>query len=132
MSKKLITVAVVDDHPMIRELLSKILPVWGYKVIIQAVNGKDLLSQLRPGHVPDICTLDVNMPEMNGYETIKRLKKDFPRTRTLIYTMNVDEDQTESLRHTGADAVVSKTASIQELKSKLEALCPASKFQLSR
>jgi DNA-binding NarL/FixJ family response regulator len=76
--KKEIKIAVVDDHKAVRGSLKTILEMKHFKVVIEADNGRSLLEQLNgPSEIPHICILDVNMPEMNGFDTAKALKKDW-------------------------------------------------------
>jgi DNA-binding NarL/FixJ family response regulator len=73
-----IKVAIVDDHALIRKCLQELVSLWGYMVIPQAANSKDFLDLLIKGIIPDICILDMRMPEMDGYETIKVVKGKWP------------------------------------------------------
>jgi DNA-binding NarL/FixJ family response regulator len=116
-----IKVALVDDHAMIRNCLYNCLTLWGYTVVIQASNGKDFFNQLTANDPPDICIVDINMPEMNGYTTVKLLKERCPKVKTLMFSMNISS----GANHTSpanADAALSKTATISELKKVMEHL----------
>jgi adenylate cyclase len=68
------TVLVVDDEPSVRSLLGKTLEKEGYRVI-SAGNGIEALSLARE-HRPQAITLDVLMPQMDGWEALKQLKAD--------------------------------------------------------
>ena len=118
-----IKVALVDDHAMIRNCLYNCLTLWGYKVVIQASNGKDFFNHLTTANdPPDICIVDINMPEMNGYTTVKLLKERCPKVKTLVFSMNISSGANRKLP-VDADAALSKTASISELKETLAQLC---------
>ena len=52
-----------------------------------ADNGKDFIEKLNPANFPDILLLDLNMPEMNGHETIHWISKNHPEIKILILTM---------------------------------------------
>ncbi|MGD9504490.1 MAG: ATP-binding protein [Syntrophobacteraceae bacterium] len=67
-------ILVVDDNPTNLQLLVRMLKDQGYKAR-PALNGK-LALRAAAREVPDLILLDVNMPEMNGYEVCERLKKD--------------------------------------------------------
>ncbi len=71
---------VVDDAPDIRLLAELVLSMAGFTVTT-ASSGKDALCQLA-GDLPDIVVLDVQMPEVDGWETLSRLRGD-PRTADL-------------------------------------------------
>jgi DNA-binding NarL/FixJ family response regulator len=116
-----IKVALIDDHAMIRNCLHNCLTLWGYSVVIQAYNGKDFFNQLSVQDPPGICIVDINMPEMNGYITVKLLKERCPEIKTLVFSMNINSG-TNHTHPVDADAVLSKMAPISELKKILEQL----------
>ena len=72
---------VVDDAPDIRLLTELVLSMAGFTVTA-ASSGRDALAQLAGGDLPDIVVLDVQMPEVDGWETLSRLRGD-PRTADL-------------------------------------------------
>lgn len=75
----LIKIAVADDHHLFREAICSNIDTWeNCKVIIQAANGRQLLDKLQIKNQPDLALIDLEMPEMNGYETIKALKEKHP------------------------------------------------------
>ena len=115
-----IKVAIVDDHAIIRKCLQELVSLWGYLVIPQAANGKDFLDLLVKGIIPDICILDMRMPEMDGYETIKVVKEKWPGIKIIAYSMDFRDPNSE--QPDGADAIVSKSAPNQELKNALALL----------
>ena len=86
MADNLKKVIVVDDVQHIRELLSLILKSEGFDVI-ESVNGKDALRKLHGSGI-DIVITDLNMPEMNGFEFVKKLRSssDFHSTPVIMVT----------------------------------------------
>lgn len=115
-----VKIAIVDDHQMLREGLLNCLTIWGYSVIMQACNGKDFLDKLSEMNLPDICILDLNMPVLNGYETINILKKTWPSIKILVFSMNISKGTPGNTFN--ADAVISKSSGLAELKGALERL----------
>ncbi|MCS3797182.1 response regulator transcription factor [Niastella sp. OAS944] len=115
-----IKVAFADDHTMIRECLYNCLTLWGYSVIIQACNGKNLLDQISDENMPDICILDINMPELDGYETIKILSKSWPQIKIMVFSMSIIKGRNDKVA--GAHAVVSKADGVSEIKATLVSL----------
>jgi len=114
----LITIAVVDDHKYVREGMGDILLLMGFQVTIKAANGKDFLEQLsKVESLPDLCLLDLNMPVMDGIETAKAVKMQWPDIKILGYTFNSQE--TEKMIESGADACVLKCGDTPELKRTL-------------
>jgi len=69
-------ILVVEDHEYAREALATLLQMMGYKTI-EAANGKDALAMLAKGTRPDLILLDLMMPVMDGWEFMKRQRKDW-------------------------------------------------------
>lgn len=88
------TVALVDDHVLLRSSLARIITNFeGYFVLFQADNGKDFIDQISKKNTPDIVLLDISMPVMDGFETAAWIKKHLPDTKVLILSM-MDNDTT--------------------------------------
>ena len=66
------TVVIVDDSRMIRKMLRGILEEEGYAVIAEAQNGVEAVAAYKQ-HKPDIITLDITMPQMDGVEALKEI-----------------------------------------------------------
>ena len=83
-TKKKITVAIADDHGLLRNALARLVNTFeNYTVIFEAGNGKELKATILKHIIPDIIMLDVNMPEMDGYETAQWLNKNYPQIKIL-------------------------------------------------
>jgi len=115
-----IKVALVDDSPVFRNGIQEILELWGYEVALTAINGKDLLRQLTTANTPDICITDLNMPVMNGYETIAALKEKWPGIKIIAFSITTSTCEGIRALQAGAHAFVSKTGSIIELQKILQ------------
>jgi signal transduction histidine kinase/CheY-like chemotaxis protein/methyl-accepting chemotaxis protein len=85
------TVLVIDDDPSIRELLSDHLEKLGYKAI-SAQNGQEGLQMARQ-HKPDAITLDVMMPDMNGWTVLSALKEDPEVANIPVIMLSIIEDK---------------------------------------
>ncbi len=84
----LTTVSLVDDHIVLRHALATLIDASEQcKVIHQFNNGLDMTRHLRPDNLPDVMILDMNMPQMDGYETALWLQKNHPSVRVLMLTM---------------------------------------------
>jgi len=66
------TILIVDDEPRIRDFVSMNLELEHYRVI-EACNGLEALEQLRE-NLPDLIVMDVMMPEMDGFETLRHIR----------------------------------------------------------
>jgi CheY-like chemotaxis protein len=69
-------ILVVEDHDSVRTALTKLLSSTGYDVM-EAPNGSDALAQLASGPRPDLIVLDLMMPVMDGWEFMKRQRRDW-------------------------------------------------------
>jgi CheY-like chemotaxis protein len=101
-------VLVVDDSAVIRALISVNLELEGFDVVT-AVDGLDALDKIRE-EIPDVVTIDVVMPRLDGFDTVARLRAD-PRTSHLkiaMVTAAAQEADINKGRIVGVDAYVTK------------------------
>jgi DNA-binding NarL/FixJ family response regulator len=114
---QLVTVAIVDDHAMLRQAINLRLSLLGYKIVLEAENGKIFLDQLRVLPTPPhICLLDINMPVMDGFEAAIELKKNWPAIKILFFSMHNSKAYVSRAHQIGADGFLSKDASLEDLK----------------
>lgn len=101
-------VLVVDDHALLRTGVANIIDQErDLQVVAEAANGVDALAAYEH-HRPDVTLLDLRMPEMEGVETVRRIRLLDPRARVIILTTyDTDEDIARALR-AGAKAFVLK------------------------
>jgi CheY-like chemotaxis protein len=108
MTDRLWRVLVVDDSAVIRQLISVNLELEGFEVVT-AVDGQDALDKVHEVQ-PDVVTIDVKMPRLDGFETVERLRAD-PLTADLKIAMVTACAQAVDLRRgasVGVDAYVTK------------------------
>src|SRR5437667_11166250 len=80
-----IKVALADDHILLRNALASLINNFGNcKVIHESSNGKEFIDYLKKGCLPDVAIIDLNMPEMDGFETAKFLQKSFSTIHVLM------------------------------------------------
>lgn len=114
------TILVIDDEPGVRDLLQDALSGAGYRVEV-ATNGADGLDQLRRRSA-DLCIVDVNMPTMNGFEFLEKLRAHDPKTPVLMLTARDSSDDVEQGLREGADDYVRKPFSLDELLLRVAAI----------
>jgi two-component system, NarL family, invasion response regulator UvrY len=120
---KKIQVAIADDHVLMRGALAGLVNSFdGYTVIMEADNGKDLRNKIQQHQVPDIALLDVNMPEMDGFETTQWLHKNYPFVKVLVLSMLSDEKTIIKMFRLGAKGYLLKNTDKEELKKALDAI----------
>lgn len=116
------TIALVDDHVLLRNGLAELVRKLGFTVILEADNGKAFTEKLRDDEQPDVALLDINMPEMDGYETARWIKKNRPEIRVLALSMYDDENAIIRMLKNGARGYILKDCEPGELKAAIEAL----------
>lgn len=102
------TVALVDDHVLLRKGLANLLEDHGHEVVFEASNGNQMIEELSRHPVPEVMLLDINMPVMDGYESAAWLKKHFPGIRVLALSMYDDEPPVLRMIKNGARGYVLK------------------------
>jgi DNA-binding NarL/FixJ family response regulator len=122
-ANKKIQVAITDDHTLLRNALARLINSFeGYAVLLEADNGKDLRNKITKHLVPDIVLLDVNMPEMDGFETTMWLRKNYPFIKILALSMLSDEKTIIKMFRLGATGYLLKNTDADELKKALDAV----------
>jgi len=81
---------VTDDSHFMRSVISDILEAGGVEVVAQAKNGREAVEAVEQ-HAPDVVTMDVEMPEMNGIEAVERIMAEHP-TPVLMLSAHTDEN----------------------------------------
>lgn len=104
--KSAVSILIVDDEEMMRNLLEKILGREGYK-IKTAEDGVAALDVLRSEKI-DIVISDMKMPRMNGFELLKIVKKEFPQIGVIIMTAYGDTYTVKDALLLGADEYITK------------------------
>ncbi len=119
-----IRVLVVDDSVVIRRLVSQALAEDpAIEVVATAANGAIALQRI-PQVNPDVVTLDIEMPEMDGIETLRRIRRDYPNLRIIMFSTLTQRGATATIDALmlGADDYVTKAANVGKLNESLAAL----------
>lgn len=115
-------VVIVDDHLLFASSLENLIQTFeGYNVLFKAGNGVELQTLLSQQALkPNVILLDVNMPVMNGLETIQWLKKNHPDYKVLVLSMEDDENQILKMIRAGAKGYLLKDIDPDDLKIALD------------
>ncbi len=76
-------ILIADDSFVVRESLKKMLANSGHVVVAEATNGEEACTKYQL-HKPDLVTLDINMPGMNGIDTVKKIISEYPEARIVM------------------------------------------------
>ena len=116
------TIALADDHVLLRNGLANLLKELDYQVVAEASNGKELLDKLQGGIVPEVVLMDINMPAMDGYETTLWLKRNYPDIKVIALSMYDDETAIIRMLRNGAKGYILKDSDPSELKAAIHAV----------
>lgn len=122
MNKNSITIALVDDHILLRNGLAGMLRESGYTILFEADNGQEFTKKILTEGVPSIVLLDINMPVMDGYATAAFIKKNHPETLILALSMYDDEEAIIKMLKNGARGYILKDAHPADLKAAIDAI----------
>jgi two-component system, chemotaxis family, protein-glutamate methylesterase/glutaminase len=129
-------VLVVDDAMLIRRMVTDVLAADpSIEVVGEAANGRIALQKIAQLS-PDLVTLDIEMPEMDGIQTLKEIRKTYPRLSVIMFSALTERGAADTLEalHHGASDYVTKPASaagkataqqriLEDLVPKIKSLC---------
>ncbi|MBP3490190.1 MAG: response regulator transcription factor [Roseburia sp.] len=111
-----VNVMIADDHSMIREGLKQLLELEGdFQVIAEACDGVDCIQKLETVS-PDVLLLDINMPNMNGLEVLKKLKEKRIKVKVLVLTVHNEVEYLLKAVDIGMNGYLLKDSESSELK----------------
>jgi|GEM_PF-1589868 len=111
--KKAIRVLIVDDEPVTREIFSEILGEEGYSVE-KARDGSEAIEKLQREHF-HLVFLDIKLPDINGVEVFRMMKKIAPKTVAIMMTAYSVEDLIKEALELGAYTCIHKPFNIDEM-----------------
>ncbi len=112
---KKIKILFADDHGIVRDGLRSLFKSDPqFAIVGEAANGREAIDLIAK-QKPDVAVLDISMPDLNGIEATKIIKKDYPETKILILTIHEDEEYIQEMIIAGADGYVVKNAEKKEI-----------------
>ncbi|MBL0267371.1 MAG: response regulator transcription factor [Chitinophagaceae bacterium] len=118
----MITIALADDHVLLRKGLASLVQNLGYSVLFEADHGQELVDKIQTGADPDLVLMDINMPVKDGYETTRWIRENKPLVKVLALSMYDDESAVIRMLKSGARGYILKDAEPAELKAALDAV----------
>lgn len=117
MSDKIIHIALVDDHTLIRKGLIELIQSFPkMEVVFDASTGEEFVQKLEKARrKPDVCLLDINMPGMNGFETLDVIRQRWPEQKVLAVSMHLNEFSIIKMLQKGANGYMAKMEEPHEL-----------------
>jgi len=118
-----IRIAMADDHVLLRNALASLIDSFdNCQVIFQAGTGKELTEAINRGIDPQVVVLDLNMPEMDGFETAQWLQEHKPEILVLMLTMYDSELSLIRLLQAGVKGFLKKDIHPSELKFAIQSV----------
>ena len=119
-----IKLGLVDDHKLFRKGLISLIEMICHDctILFEANNGLELQQKIDKANVPDIILMDVNMPGMDGFETVNWLKKNYPDVKVLILSMIEKEETIVRMLRLGVKGYLCKDVEPNELGDALIAV----------
>ncbi len=119
MLKSNISIIIADDHPMMLKGLEQELEQAGYSILATAKNGASAI-ELITENPPSVAFLDIEMPFLNGFEVVKRLKELNLKTRYVIMSYHKEKGFVMQARKVGVHGYLLKEDSITEIEQCIE------------
>jgi len=116
-----ITVAIADDHRVVRVGLEQLLETFEDVRIVGAAAGGEEAVELCTATTPDVLLLDLSMPDLDGVEVTARVRTLSPSTRVVVFTSFSDRDQIVAALDAGAIGYLLKDAEPSEIEAAIRA-----------
>lgn len=108
-------VLIVDDSMIMRRSLRNIIENSGHTVIAEASNGNEAIAAYK-SHSPDIVTMDISMPSMNGLEALKNIKSINSDARVIIISAYSQKEMVLDAIENGAKSYILKPVNVKKVK----------------
>jgi two-component system, NarL family, invasion response regulator UvrY len=122
----ILNIALVDDHNLFRKGLIKLInlgdPLNKYNVLFEADNGIDLKEKMKQPPFPDIILMDIDMPDMDGFEAVEWLQRTHPSIKVLVISMVDDEGKILRMLRLGIKGYLSKDIEVEDMHRALETI----------
>ena len=124
----MIKILIADNHPIVRMGVKQVLePVSDIQVIADAATTAELFDKLEI-FTPDVILLEMDIPEINGIATLRKMKKQYPNIRVLIYSGQSEDVYALSTIRAGAFGYLSKTSEIDYIISAIRKVSEGNMF----
>ncbi len=115
-------VLIVDDSPIISRKLTMMVELLGYKVVKTAATGTEAITAYRACH-PDVVTMDITMPDMDGIEATRRIMAEFPDAKIVMVTSHGQEKMVLDALKAGAKGYVLKPFDGNKVSEAIQKAC---------
>lgn len=124
----MIKVLIADNHPIIRMGVKNVLEAaTGFKVVDDAATTTELFEKMDKA-APDVVILEMDIPEVNGIATLRRMKKEYPDVKVLMYSAQSEDVYALSTIRAGAFGYLSKSSDIDYIISAVRKVSEGNMF----
>jgi len=120
-SEASVQILIADDHAIIRNGLRALLATDGAAEVIEADNGRSAVK-LAAEHSPDVIIMDLMMPDLNGIDATRQIRRNAPDAKVVVLSAKTDERTVRESLEAGASAFVAKEAAYEELAAAVKAV----------
>jgi DNA-binding NarL/FixJ family response regulator len=125
-----IRLLIADDHRLILRAVRRVLDgVDDIEIVAEARRGSQVLPLVHQER-PDVCLLDVRMPELDGLACVERIRRESPSTRVVMLSAFSESERADEALARGADAYITKSVDPLELPDALRRVHRGESFQL--
>ncbi len=118
-----VKIAMVDDHVLLRDALASVVDTFeNCQTILLASDGNEFIEKLQPENLPNLVILDLSMPVLDGYETAKWLRRNYPEIPVLVLTMYDSEMALIQLLQAGVRGFIKKDILPNELYNAIQSV----------
>lgn len=128
LNQQQIKIGIVDDHNLFRKGLIKLINLGDkdnkYSILFEAGNGNELIEKIgnKTTPKPDIILMDIDMPDMDGFETVSWLQKFHPNINVLVISMFEHEEKIVRMLKLKVKGYLSKDIKVEDMHKALEAI----------
>jgi DNA-binding NarL/FixJ family response regulator len=124
----IVRILVADDHDIVRRGLKQLLTSRaGWDVCAEAKTGREAVA-LAEQVKPEVVVMDISMPDLNGLEAARRIRKQFPKTEIVILTLHFSDQLLRDIVEAGAHAYIMKGDAERDLVTAVEAVANRRSF----
>ena len=121
-------ILIADDHEVVREGMRTMIEYEpGWKVCGVAINGREAVETAKKLK-PEVVVLDMAMPELDGLEALRQIKRALPNTEVLVFSAHHSEDVIEQLFDAGAKSYIQKSDAGRHLVAAIKSLAEHKPF----
>lgn len=125
-SSDVLNIGLVDDHNLFRKGLIKLIKMADkeerFNILFEADGGRSLQTVIVKDQLPDIIVMDIDMPDMDGFETVDWLKANHPTVKVLIVSMLATDEAILKMLRKGVKGYLSKDIEVEDVHRALQAI----------